>query len=335
MKPVTFILALLLLICTILTACGGTEPTDATHSSVPTTEATEATQMKDIYQTSDPSQDDTLNILMIGNSLCYYYVEELYGMLEAAGIPANVCNIYSSGCTLEKHWTWWKNGESNYEFFVTNENGRVKTEGANLEWCLQQQNWDVISLQESSSKYYNTPDPMLQLETSRTWRTELLDYVKEQFPMAKHYWHQIWSRDVGTTTGGYVTESPEHQQENADRIKEVALAVCKEHNIQRINSGDAWQIVRKEYGYDKLCARIGKGENHEGDRSHDGDWGGGQYLNACVWFEVVTGQSCIGNTYRPKYMTGGLDLSLSEDMIQMLQVSAHKAVAQLKAEQDK
>ena len=50
--------------------------------------------MKNIYQKPDPSQDDTLNILMIGNSLCYYYVEELYGMLKAAGIKANVCNVY-------------------------------------------------------------------------------------------------------------------------------------------------------------------------------------------------------------------------------------------------
>ena len=144
MKCITALLALILALGTILTACRGAA------------EPTEATQMENIYQKSDPSQDDSLNILMIGNSLCYYYVEELYGMLKAAGIKANVCNIYYSGCTIQQHWTWWKNGESNYDFFVTNENGRVKTAGTNLEWCLQQQNWDVISLQEASGGVLKT-----------------------------------------------------------------------------------------------------------------------------------------------------------------------------------
>lgn len=282
--------------------------------------------MKNIYQKSDPAQDDTLNILMIGNSLCYYYVEELYGMLKAAGIKANVCNVYHSGCTVKQHWTWWKNGESNYDFYITNEDGRVKTEGTSLEYCLKQQNWDVISMQESNSAFYNG-DPATQREASKSWRTELWSYIKEQFPMSRHFWHQQWSRQIGTTSSGFVMESAEQQQSYADLIRDYALAVCQEQGLERVNSGDAWQIVRKEHGYDKLCARIGKGENHEGDKAHDGDWGGGQYLNACVWFEITTGQSCIGNTYRPKYITAdGQDLSLSEDMIQMLQQSAHKAV---------
>lgn len=276
--------------------------------------------MKNIYQKSDPAQDDTLNILMIGNSLCYYYVEELYGMLKAAGIKANVCNVYYSGCTVKQHWTWWKSGEANYDYFITNEEGRVKTEGTNLEWCLQRQNWDVISLQD-----HNVQDPVAETEAAKQWRTELWGYIKEQFPMSRYLWQQPWSRQVGNKF--YVMESAEKQQKVAEQNRQAAMIVCKEQNLERVNSGDAWQIVRKEHGYDKLCARIGKGENHEGDNGHDGDWGGGQYLTACVWFEVVTGQSCIGNTYRPKYITAdSQDLSLSEDMIQMLQQSAHKAV---------
>jgi hypothetical protein len=110
MKRVTAIIALLALMIGMC-ACG----TGNSHE-------TEATQMKNIYQKSDPGQDDTLNILMIGSSFCFYYVEELYGLLEAAGIKANVCNVYYSGCPLEKHWSWWKTGESNYDFYITNGN---------------------------------------------------------------------------------------------------------------------------------------------------------------------------------------------------------------------
>ena len=319
MKRITAILALVLILTTLLTACA---------PAANTPETTEATQMKNIYQKEDPANDDTLNILMIGNSSCYYYVEELYGMLNAAGIKANVCNVYYSGCSLQQHWTWWKNGEAHCEYYTTNGDGRVKTEGVNLEWCLQQQNWDVISLQDSSD-LYSAQDPMAEMEARKLYRTELWEYIKEQFPMARYLWHQTWARQVGFAL--YVMESAEKQQYIAEQIHTVSIAICKEQNLERVCSGDAWQIVRNEHGYDKLCARIGKGEPlHSGDNGHDGDWGGGQYLNACVWFEVVTGGSCLDNTYRPQYSYNGEDMSPSEELIQMLQQSAHKAVEEMK-----
>jgi len=317
MKQIITSIALLLIAATLFTACGNEN-----------TEATEAGQMKNIYQKSDPSQDDTLNILMIGSSFCYYYVEELYGMLDSIGIKANVCNVYYSGCPLEKHFTWWKTGEAHYDYYMTNADGRVKTAGANLEWCLQQQNWDIISLQESTSKIFNAGFET-HLETTKIWRTELWSYLKEQFPMSRYLWHQPWTYQIGTASNGYVMETSQQQDYNTNQVKEFALVVCKELDLERVNTGEAWQIVRNEYGYDNLCARIGKGENNAGDNYHDGDWGGGQYLNACVWFEIIIGQSCIGNTYRPKYEDAGLDLSLSEDLVQMLQQAAHKAVEQL------
>jgi len=279
-----------------------------------------------------PADDGVVDILMIGHSLCYYYVEELYGMLSSAGIKANVCNVYYSGCSVEQHWNWWKNGEANYQFFITNENGRVKTSGVSLEWCLAQREWDVISLEESPSKY-SAEDPMAEMEISRMWRTELWDYLKEQFPDSRYFWQQSWSRQVGDKY--YVMESKEKQQYIADQHKTVDTLICKELDLERVCSGDAWQIVRNEYGYDNLCARIGKGDNHEGDNGHDGDWGGGQYLNACVWYEVITGDSCIGNTYRPVYMYEGEEIPLDSNITyEKLQEAAHKAVAQMRAEDE-
>ena len=317
MKRLTAIMVLLALVMS-LCACGAGN-----------SEVTEATKMENIYQKSDPGQDDTLNILMIGSSFCFYYVEELYGLLEAAGIKANVCNVYYSGCPLEKHWSWWKTGESNYDFYITNGEGRKKTDPVNLEWCLQQQNWDVISLQENTTKVYNA-GAEAHMGNTRHMLTDLWGYIKTQFPMSRYFWHQTWIRPVGVAFNGTVTESAEHQKIYNDRVQAYAKLVCEAFELERVPSGDAWQNMRIDYGYDNLCARIGKadanGNPHGGDGSHDGDWGGGQYLNACVWFEVITGQSCIGNTYRPVYMAGTEDLSLSEDMIQMLQQSAHKAV---------
>lgn len=138
----------------------------------------------EIYQKSNPVQDDTLNILMIGSSFCYFYLEELYGMLSAAEIKAKVCNVYYSGCPLKKHWTWWKSGEANYDFYVTDESGRVGTKGVNLEYCLSQENWDVISLQEATSKIYHA-GAQNHLENTRQYWSELLAYLMEQFPASR------------------------------------------------------------------------------------------------------------------------------------------------------
>ena len=62
---------------------------------------------------------------------------------------------------------------------------------------------------------------------------------------------------------------------------------------------------------------------------HNGDVGGGQYLSACVWFETLTGRSCIGNTFRPVYTHNGQEYTLSEELVTILQQAAHQAVAEL------
>lgn len=313
LKRFICLLLALLAVCSLLAACSNTEPKE-----------TEPTM--DIMQKTDPAQDDELNILMIGNSFCYYYVEELYGLLTAAGYKnVNVCNVYYSGCPLDKHWEWWKNGESNYSYFTTNESGRNRVESTNLEYCLKQRNWDIISLQDGGSKL-RKDGLELHLTNTHTYRSDLLGYLKEQFPMSRLAWHQTWSYQIGYESGSYQMTSLQQQNESVLLKKDFALATCKEFDLERINSGEAWQIVR-EGGYDNLCAR--KSTNGgKGDYYHDGDIGGGQYLNACVWFEAITGQSCVGNTYRPDY-------ALDEALISTLQAAAHKAVEQRNSEDSK
>lgn len=300
----------------MLTAC----------TAKPTPQETEATM--DIYQKSDPAADDRLNILMIGNSGCYYYVEELYSMLESAGIQANVCNVYYDGCKLSQHWTWWKNKEAHYQYFITNENGRVKAgDGVDLEWCLQQQNWDVISLQEGGFADMRSVSTEDAINQRHIYLKELYGYLREQFPMSRLCWQQSSAYQIGYNRKFAIT-SIEDQRKDTQVHRDFALAVCERYGVERIPRGDASQMVR-EAGYDNLCARLGKGNNNEGDFYHDGDWGGGQLLTACVWYEVLTGKSCLDNTYRPEYTYQSQVYTLTEELVQTLKTCAHKAVAQM------
>jgi len=72
---------------------------------------------------------------------------------------------------------------------------------------------------------------------------------------------------------------------------------------------------------DNLCTDSTR-NNGLGDYYHDGNVGGGQYLNACTWFEVLTGESVVGNLFYPNY-------PMSRDLMKALQSSAHEAVQAL------
>ena len=312
-KIISMLLVLAMAICMV--ACSNqTETPNSTEGNKVNT---------NIIQKEDPAQDDTLNILMIGNSFCYYFTDELYGMAQAAGIKVRVSNIYYSGCTLEQHWNWWKTGEAKYTFITSNEIGQVESiDGTTLEYCLKQANWDIISLQEASGRQ-RIGSAAEVLATNKTFRTDIYNYLKEQFPKSQLYWHQTWAYQVGYDDNGYKMADAAQQTQVAELIRDIAIGICEENGVKRIPSGAAWQIVR-DGGYDNLCARLAIKQGL-GDFLHDGDIGGGQYLNACVWFEVLFGKSCVGNTFRPKY-------ALSEDLIATLQQAAHQAVAAMNAQ---
>ncbi|MBE6713448.1 MAG: DUF4886 domain-containing protein, partial [Ruminococcaceae bacterium] len=293
-----------------------TEPAEVVKKDPKPAKKEEPTE-ETIMQESDPAEDDVINVLMIGNSFCYYYVEELYGIAKAAGVNMKVCNVYYSGCKLNQHWNWWKTDEANYQYFETDEKGRQKiADPANLRYCLSRENWDVISFQQSSSVM--RLDPESAKNQSYKYLTDLLDYVKGQFPLSQIYWHHTWAYQVGYDRSGFIVDTVEKQAEMANRCREFSLQLCKDYGLPRIPSGDAWQYARQDSRVgDKLCNRGDKSDNY-----HDGEEGGGQYLNACVWFETLTGKSCIGNTWRPTSYT------LTEAQIAGIQQAAHRAVAE-------
>jgi len=264
------------------------------------------------------------NLLMIGNSFSYYYVEELYGIAEAAGIHLNIYNVYKSGCTLKEHWNWLQNDEKNYEFYVTNADGRRRALSGNvgLKECLAVADWDIISLQQASTTYIDTVDTAKAL--TEPYVNNLYGYLREKFPNARYLWHQTWSSQIGyqhaTDANNKVTDRETQKLRDANAAG-LANYICQTYNVDNVPSGSAWDIARENALIgDTLCNRVNASGADNTDNHHDGNVGGGQYLNACVWFETLTGKSCVGNAYRPA------DYDLSEEKIAILQQSAHDAV---------
>ena len=265
----------------------------------------------------EPEDDGVIDILMIGSSACYYYVEEMASLAEAAGIKLRVCNVYYSGCPINKYYQDWLNNYADYQFFDTTaetlSDGTIKATrkalggGKTLEWCLAQGEWDVISMQTRGAlvmrDYFKGVDH-LEASDIKEASEFMFRYVKSQFPNAHFYLKEFWASQAGKngTYGGtyWPIEGLEQQTLYTTQLKNAAdrMAVkFADIEMRVMRDGEAWQLVR-EAGYDKLCARVGfrpdssdtsfdTSDPHEGDHGHDGDIGGGQYLNGALWLQTI------------------------------------------------
>ena len=304
----------------LFSACGGT--------SVPT-ETTED-PFVNAYHKEDPAQDDTLYILTAAASNSHYFIDELYGVLAAAGVKAKACNLMRSSTGINLFHQFWKNGEAVFQLIIHDENGKTVMESMTLDMALQVYNWDVFNMQEGTGPH-RTMTPQAAADERKLAHTELLAHIREKMPMTKLYYQEIWSYDIGFDRFNYQMTSKEQQLDFSARIKEYTNIVCNDFDLDTIPCGSAWVIAREMSPLaGNMCARLSV-NNGEGDYYHDGDVGGGQLLNAYVWFETITGQSCIGNTFRPKYVHNGVEYTLSEELVEVLQQAAHQAVAEMRA----
>jgi len=316
-------LSLCLVPAMLLGACGGTA------APAPETEPTED-PYKNAYHKTNPADDDTLYILTAAASNSYYFLDELYGILNAAGIKAKVCSLYKGSTGINLYHEYWRNNENVFQLIIHDEKGVTTLEGMNLDLALQYYNFDVYNMQEGNAPHRQGKTPQQAADERALAHKEIVEHVREKAPFAKQYYQEIFALDIGFNQSGFQMATREQQVAYQKNIRQYTEIVCHDFGLDIIPCGRAWDIARENPLCGKMCARLAV-NNGEGDYLHDGDIGGGQYLNACVWFETITGQSCIGNTFRPTYQKGGLGYALSEEMITVLQKAAHQAVEELNA----
>ena len=129
-----------------------------------------------------------MKILLIGNSYSYYWTDELWGLLNAAGVEdLRVSNIYYSGCTLERHWNWYEEKFPGYTFFTVKDGVRVAEKDVDLEHCLSaEEEWDIISFQQSNRYGYRKDDGAAHRASIQAHLPQLYKLVHDRFPNAKY-----------------------------------------------------------------------------------------------------------------------------------------------------
>lgn len=238
-----------------------------------------------------------MKVLAIGNSFSNDAMRYLHGIAKSEGCDMKTVNIYIGGCPLSKHYMNMNNDAADYDFEYNGDRTGIKV---SIKQALQSDIWDVVTFQQVSSQSfnYNTYTPYLKT---------LAEYAAFHAPKAKFMMHQTWAYEQGsdrlTKELGY--------SDQADMFRDLKSAYFKAAeslgNIGIIPSGEAFQELIKAG-----APRIHRDTFHA-------SFGLGRYTLGLVWYEILTGKSCIGNTFRD------FDEPVSEAEAELAQRCAHAA----------
>lgn len=272
----------------------------------------------------------TVRLLTIGNSFSGNATRYLGDLAKAAGHTLVLQPMSVGGASMEVHWTKIQANEKDPK----DPAGLYGTR--DLKGTLASGNWDVVTIQQASIKSHD-------LATYQPFATQLRDYVKTHAPKAELLLHQTWAYRVDDPRfKAPKANDPPTRAAMYEGLRDAYAAVAKELGIRRIPVGDAFHLAdsdpkwgfKPDASFDpkKAVAPALPDQTHslhvgwrwnakDGKLAMDGHHANsaGEYLGACVWFEVLFQESVVGNTFVPK------DLS-PEDAAYLRDV-AHRAVA--------
>lgn len=279
-------------------------------------------------------QAKTVRLLTIGNSFSGNATRYLGDLAKARGHVLVHQPMSIGGASMEVHWTKIQAGEKDPKDPAGLYGAR------NLGKTLEAGEWDFVTVQQSSIKSHD-------LETYRPFAAELQQYVKTHAPKAELLVHQTWAyrRDDPRFASRTPKVEPSTQEAMYTSLSHAYRTIAKELGIRWIPVGDAFHIADSdpEWGYkpDPKFDRAAAVAPALPDQTHslhvgyrwsaskegkqvlgmDGHHAGvaGEYLGACVFYEVLFKESPVGNPFLPK--------GLKPEDAAYLQGVAHRAVA--------
>lgn len=233
--------------------------------------------------------DGILKILAIGNSFSEDALEQhLYGLAQAAGKKIVIGNLYIGGSTLQQHYDNMQNNATAYEYRKINQEGvRTNMLNSTIGTALADENWDFISFQQASphsGQYHTFTDPL----------PALYNYVKERSinRQAKYVLHQTWAYAQNSTHAGFANYGYNQQGMYEAIVDTYQQAKTLINADLVVPAGTAIQNGRTSVIGDNFCR----------DGYHL-DLNIGRYTASCTWFEALTGETVVGNSYRPDVLT--------------------------------
>jgi hypothetical protein len=281
-----------------------------------------------------PPRAKTVRLLTIGNSFSGNATRYLGDLATAAGHVLVHQPMSVGGASMEVHWTKIQANEKD----AKDPAGLYGSRALNA--ALDGGAWDVVTIQQASIKSHD-------VETYRPFAAQLQAYVKAHAPKAELLLHQTWAYRCDDPRFAPRTPKVEPSTREAmyASLRDAYAAIAKELAVRRIPVGDAFHLADSDpaWGFKPDAAFDAKKavapalpdqthSLHVGWRwsakdgkttlSMDGHHANaaGEYLGACVWFEVLFGDSVVGNAFVPK--------GIAPEDAAYLQRVAHRAAAE-------
>ena len=228
----------------------------------------------------------SIKILAIGNSFSVDAMKNhLYDVLKSADYDQVILgNLYIGGCSLDTHWNNLNGGLSAYQYQKNDDNGEwVYTENATALSALQDETWDIITIQQASpdsgrgNTYGNLQNIVNWINRNKTNSN------------AKVYWHMTWAYQQNSDHEGFANYGNDQMTMYNAIVNAVQSNVLTVNGINGIiPAGTAIQNLRTS----------GLGDTLTADGYHLKDTYG-DYTAALTWYRALTGESLDLVTYWP------------------------------------
>ena len=266
-----------------------------------------------------------LSVLIVGNSFSTDSLKYLREIAAADGVNINVGRLIKGGSDFAHHYD---SRETTEEVNALHYNG-ISTGYTNLKTVLEEYDWDYVAVQNWSS---SNPEYLAEDFWSPVGEN-LIAYIHEHEPNAEILINKVWSYEIGY---GYVKDHTVRAKADAaltaktQLVADNAAARIGVDKIRIVPAGDAFTYARNytdENGVhifdttyyteghsftsdmNRQTIPVGQGiltaaEEEAGFiRLHrDGFHSSllARYMLASVWYEALTGNSIVGNTFVPE-----------------------------------
>lgn len=283
------------------------------------------------------AEGKTVRILTIGNSFSRNATNHLDDLAKAGGHTLIHRPIVVGGASLELHATRAQKHEAD-----PRDKDGLYTNGRSLKDELIAEKWDYVTIQQASIKSH---DPA----TYQPFADWLAAYIAKHAPTAKLLIHQTWAYRVddprftkpsGKPGGPVTQEEMYHGLTNAYRslATDLGAGILPVGDAFFLTDTDVNWGFKPDTNFDFKLAKspaspaqthslhvgwrwVKPKEGGEAKLQMDGHHANlaGEYLGACVWYEVLFGESAVGNGYVPE--------GIAPTYARFLQETAHRAVA--------
>lgn len=274
----------------------------------------------------------TVRILTIGNSFSANATKYLNDLAKAGGHTLIHNSLVIGGASFQVHADKTK----------AEGKARLYANGKDLIANLTADRWDYVTIQQASIKSHD-------YGTYQPYAGFLRDLIVKHAPQAKLLIHQTWAYRVDDPRFNVKAPKPSEPKTQAEMYRGLTAAYARlaaEFGAKVIPVGDAffradsdakWGFKPDPKPFDTKAAKQPEvptqthslhvgwrwAKSKDGKKITLGMDGhhanlAGEYLGACVWYEVLFGDSPVGLAFIPK----GLDAAQAR----FLQETAHQAV---------